>query len=86
MNICEDCDGPCGVCDYQDAVVSPNYYLFPSGVEVRHISSYLTSNGGQALQYIARSTRLDGNNKGDQVENLRKAIMFCEFEIERLSV
>lgn len=68
----------------QDKTISPTYYCFPKGVEVRGISSYLTGNGAQALQYIARSTRLDGNNKGDTVENLRKAIMFLEFEIERL--
>lgn len=63
--------------------ISPAYYQFPNA-EVKDISSYLTSNGGQALQYIARSTRLDGNNKGEPVENLKKAIQFCEFEIERL--
>lgn len=64
--------------------ISPGYYQFPNGVWVRQISSYLSSNGGQAVQYIARSTRLDGNNKGEPVENLRKAIKFLEWEIERL--
>lgn len=64
--------------------IDPGYYTFPGGVEVRSISAHLTSFGGQALQYIARSTRLDGNNKGDTVENIRKAIKFLEWEIERL--
>lgn len=63
---------------------SPGYYEFPGGHEVRHISAHLTSFGGQALQYIARSTRLDGKNKGDTVENLKKAIKFLEWEIERI--
>lgn len=64
--------------------ISPNYYQFPGGHEVRHISAHLTSYGGQAVQYVARSTRLDGNNKGDRVENLRKAVKLIEWEIERL--
>lgn len=63
--------------------ISPTYYQFPGGTEVRDISAHLTSFGGQALQYIARSTRLDGNNKGDPVENLRKAIAFLEWEVQR---
>lgn len=64
--------------------VDPDHYKFPGGIEVRQISAHLTSFGGQALQYIARSTRLDGKNKGDSVENLRKAIAFLNWEIERL--
>ena len=64
--------------------ISPSYYQFPNGVQVRDISRYLTSFGGQALQYVARSTRLDGNNKGDRIENLRKAIEFIQWEIERI--
>lgn len=68
--------------DEPDAI-SPTYYQFPGHVEVRDISAHLTSFGGQALQYIARSTRLDGNNKGDPVENLKKAVAFLEWEIQR---
>lgn len=64
--------------------VNPNHYKFPNGVETRAISQYLTSFGGQALQYVARATRLDGQNKGDEVEDLKKAIKFIEWEIERL--
>lgn len=64
--------------------ISPSYYQFPNGVQVRDISKYLTSFGGQALQYVARSARLDGNNKGDRIENLRKAIEFIQWEIERI--
>lgn len=64
--------------------VVPEHYAFPGGVRVHQISGHLTSFGGQALQYIARSTRLDGNNKGDTAENLRKAIRFLELEIERV--
>lgn len=70
--------------DSKADATDPNYYKFPGGAEVRHISAHLTSFGGQALQYIARSTRLDGNNKGDTIENLEKARLFLEWEIDRL--
>ena len=62
-----------------------DYYRFPGGFEVLDISRHLTSNAGQALQYIARSSRLDGNNKGDTVGDLCKAIDFLRDEIGRLS-
>lgn len=64
--------------------ITPAYYAFPGGVRVHQISGHLTSFGGQAVQYIARSTRLDGENKGDTAENLRKAIRFLNLEIERI--
>lgn len=64
--------------------VDPKHYQFPSGVEVRQISGYLTGFGAQALQYVARATRMDDGNKGDRIEDLRKSIKFIEWEIERL--
>lgn len=64
--------------------VNPSHYDFPGGVQVKDISAHLTSFGGQALQYIARSTRLDGMNKGEQVTDLRKAIKLLEWEISRM--
>lgn len=64
--------------------VNPNHYVFPGGVEVRQISAHLTSFGGQAVQYVARATRLDGQNKGEAVEDLKKAIKFLTWEIERI--
>lgn len=64
--------------------ISPDHYQFPGGVEVRQISAHLTSFGGQAVQYVARATRLDGKNKGDQIENLKKAQKMIAWEIERL--
>lgn len=65
---------------------NPEHYRgFSNGAEVIDISENLTSNGAQAVQYIARSTRLDGNNKGDVIEDLRKAVWFVEREIERLT-
>ena len=64
--------------------ISPSVYQFPNGVEVRDISAHLTSFGGQAVQYIARSTRLDGVVKGLPVQDLKKAIQLLEWEVERL--
>lgn len=64
--------------------VSPDHYKFPGGVEVINISEHLTSNGGQALQYIARATRLDGKIKGNPIEDLTKALFFAQREIDRL--
>ena len=61
-----------------------DYYKFGK-VEVLDISRHLTSNAGQAVQYIARSCRLDGNNKGDVEGDLRKAIDFLKDEIDRVS-
>lgn len=64
--------------------VNPSHYQFPNGAEVRFISEWLTANAAQALQYIARSSRIDGQNKGNAVEDIRKAIKFLGFELERL--
>ena len=63
---------------------SPSHYAFPGGAEVIDISQWLTSNAAQAVQYIARSSRIDGKNKGDTVEDLRKAQVFIDFELKRL--
>ncbi|WP_195167164.1 hypothetical protein [Mycobacteroides abscessus] len=66
---------------------SPKYYQF-GDVQLIAISGKLTGCGAQAVQYVARSTRMDGCNKGQsitaQIEDLRKAKVFIDFEIERL--
>ncbi|MFE5290146.1 hypothetical protein ACFRAQ_34705 [Nocardia sp. NPDC056611] len=71
-----------------NTATSPAYYKFPGDVEVRHISAHLTSFGGQGVQYFARATRLDGNNKSSTpegcIEDLEKAKIFAGFEIDRL--
>lgn len=62
----------------------PNYYLMPNGVEVKEIARYLVSNGGQAVQYIARATRIDGIIKGNPISDLEKARDMIDDEINRL--
>lgn len=64
--------------------IDPDHYKFPGGAEVIDISQWLTANAAQALQYVARSSRIDGKNKGDASEDIRKAITFLEFELKRL--
>lgn len=64
--------------------INPKHYQFSNGVQVIDISENLTSNGGQALQYIARATRFDGHVKGDPLEDLQKARWFVDREIDRL--
>lgn len=64
----------------------PNYYLLPNGIEVGDVTDYLTSNGGQAVQYIARSCRLDGQHKGERIKDLTKAKDMIDREIKRLSL
>lgn len=62
----------------------PDYYRFPGGIQVGDISGHLTSFGGQAVQYICRATRLDGNNKGDVISDLDKAIDLLQWEKKRI--
>lgn len=67
-------------------MTTPNHYLFPNGRQPIEISRYLSSNGGQALQYIARATRTDKENvkHEDARSDLRKAIHFLIDEYERV--
>jgi hypothetical protein len=66
--------------------INPDYYKagWSNGVELIDITENLTGNGAQAVQYVARSTRLDGVLKGDPVEDLTKAVWFIQREIQRL--
>lgn len=66
--------------------INPSYYKdgWSNGAELIDITENLNCNGAQAVQYIARSTRLDGKNKGNPAEDLRKAGWFINREITRL--
>lgn len=67
-----------------DAVNHPPHYKFSNGAEVIDITENLTFNGGNAVKYLARSTRQDGQNKGNVLEDLRKARWYIDREIERI--
>ncbi len=63
-----------------DAVDHPAHYnANPSGVECIDVVEWMTFNQGNAVKYLWRAF-----DKGDSVENLRKAIWYCEREIKRL--
>lgn len=67
-----------------DAVQHPNYYMLPNGAETIHITQWLSGAGAQAVQYIVRSTRIDGVVKGKPVEDINKAIFWLNVERKRL--
>lgn len=67
------------------SAVNPQHYQgFSNGAQPVDIAEHLSGNGAQALKYIARSTRIDGGNKGEVLQDLQKAKYFIEREIKRL--
>ena len=68
-----------------DSAVSPNYYKgFTNGAQPIDITEHLTGNAAQAVQYLTRACRVDGVVKSDPVEDIDKAIWFCQRERLRL--
>lgn len=71
--------------------VNPDHYRsFSNGAEVIDIAEHLTSNGGQAIQYVVRATRMPlARRKGADtdywIEDLLKASWFIDREITRLN-
>ena len=62
-------------------VDATEYYIIPSGAEVIDVSENLSSLGGQIVQYVAHSTCIDGKNKGQRVEDLKKAEKLLQREL-----
>ena len=62
----------------------PHYRGFSNGAEVLDIAENLTFNAGNAVKYLARSCRVDGQNKGEIMQDLNKARKYVNREIERL--
>lgn len=61
---------------------NPGYYKWhPAGVECIAISEAFSANLGQAIQYIWRHGRKEGNSA---VKDLEKAVWFVRREIQRL--
>jgi len=62
-----------------DAVVHPLHYNeHPSGVECIDVVKHMNFCLGNAMKYIWRA-----DLKNDAIEDLRKAIQYIEFEIDR---
>lgn len=57
----------------------PHYTSHPSGVECIQITKHMTFCAGNAVKYLWRA-----DEKGAQVQDLRKAIWYIECEIERI--
>lgn len=57
----------------------PHYTSHPSGVECIQVTEHLNFCLGNAIKYIWRSS-----DKGDQIENLKKARWYVDREIARL--
>ena len=70
-----------------DAINPSHYDGFTNGAQPVDIAENLTFNAGNALKYLARAGRTDGNTKGDSeqvIEDLRKAEWYIQREIQRL--
>lgn len=64
-----------------DPVKNPRHYTsHPSGVECLDVTAHMNFCLGNATKYIWRA-----GQKGDAVEDLRKAIFYIEREIDRLA-
>ena len=57
----------------------PHYTSHPSGVECITVTEHMNFNLGNAVKYIWRM-----GEKGDQIENLKKARWYLDREINRL--
>lgn len=63
-----------------DPVRHPAHYTqHPSGVECITITEHMNFNKGNAVKYIWRA-----GEKGDEVQDLQKAVWYLEREIARL--
>lgn len=68
--------------------ISPNYYKIDDDLELYHLTQWLMGNSAQSVQYLFRSTRIDGQWKDDEarIQDIDKAIFFSTIEKERLSL
>ena len=76
--------------DTDDLEGVPAYYLMPDGkTQVKDVAQHLTGNSSQAVQYVARSSRLDGNNKSKhragRLQDLKKAADMIVAEVQRVA-
>jgi len=68
-----------------DPALNPGHYRnFSNGAEVIDIRENLTSNAGDAVKYLARSSHLDAAlHKGSDQQDLGKALWYTAREIHR---
>lgn len=63
----------------EDAINPSHYRKHPSGIECIEVTRHMNFNTGNAIKYIWRYL-----DKGDPVENLKKAQWYIDDEIRRL--
>lgn len=63
----------------EDAINPAHYRRHPSGIECIEVTRHMNFNLGNAIKYIWRHA-----DKGDPVENLKKAQWYLDDEIRRL--
>ena len=64
--------------------INPKHYRgMSNGSEVIDIAENVTYNAGNAIKYLARACRIDGDIKGNPAEDLLKARWYINREIER---
>lgn len=63
----------------EDAINPSHYRKHPSGIECIEITRHLNFNVGNAIKYLWRHM-----DKGDPIENLKKAQWYIDDEIRRL--
>lgn len=66
--------------DESDNVSHPAHYAHPSGVEVIEITKHESFLRGNIIKYVLRAPY-----KGNELEDMRKARAYLDWEIERLS-
>lgn len=62
-----------------DAVNHPNHYYHPSGIEAISITRHESFLRGNIIKYVLRAPY-----KGDELEDLKKAAVYLQWEIERV--
>ena len=66
--------------------INPKHYRgMSNGAEVIDIAENVTYNAGNAIKYLARACRIDGDIKSNPAEDLLKARWYINREIERMN-
>lgn len=65
--------------DKPDAINPSHYTGHPSGIECIQVTEHMNFNRGNAVKYIWRC-----GEKGDPVEDLKKAVWYLQREIARI--
>lgn len=63
----------------EDVVRNPSHYKHPSGIEVIDITRYESFLRGNIIKYVLRAPY-----KGSELQDLKKAAQYLEWEIERI--